>query len=711
MAVRIRIALVGLLAAACTTTPVTVFEGDASGPPPPDGRAPTVAAPPSVALDQTCANAMTGPYEESLPVPTVQAEEDDNTVHLQFFGGEGTRDLAQVVPANFEGVRVCWGASAAQLTHASLFRGRRGQLFGVVNGQPYVAVVQSVDAFGRVSRPSAPVGFTGNPARVDRLRREMTGFFDDFNLSEGGLDERRWNVAYSNHDPTATGTFIGAYQHAVSMLGTTTQLPGSEPTDGRAQNVARPRAVFDFTGREGRIVFDLDGAEGGRHTWYLDVFPYASRGDTIDVTAHPTFDPGPGYPGRFLRFAQSGGTLIINQHDASGQPIHAVRGEIQAHRDLGPGEYMRHFELRVSRNRAAIYMDGELQLENREVALDFERGVLNWAQFGYNLLKMERAWATFMWDNFGFDGPPPTTRTLNYVAGFNGSDRLRLGWVVNPPGYGQTGSLTIPIPDALTGATGARLFYTIDGGSGWDAADHFVVNGQRIAIPRPGTEFQPFASNLALPAGLLRTGDNDVQVTVTSGIVRNVHIEADFDAAQAPAYTQPAEALGRSPLQRLPPVGPDGYVDSINGVRNGPGPYAREDVVSVETNGDNDGASPRVTWRAALRGTIRVNAAVFSRRAASAYRQNLGVARVELLVDGVSRATVNTGASVPAPEIADGPNDPSQPFESPVFLMFDTTQVPNGVHQLEVRAYDSAGNYGRILTPYVTPLVYVNIAN
>lgn len=707
------LALVAMAATACNTpTPVFDRDGGSDAPIPTttpiDGRSPDVAPPTFTSLDQSCTNAMTGPFEESLPVPQVQVEEDDGSVHLRWFSGDGTPDLAAVAPTNYEGVRVCWGTSLTALNHATLFTGRRGQLLGISNGQPYVAIVQSVDALGRISRPSTMLSFTGSRARVDRLRREMTGFFDDFNLSAGALDGRLWNVAYSRNDPTASGTFISQYQHAVSMLSVDSQLPGARRTADRTQNVARPRAVFDFTGREGRIVFDLDGTEGGRHTWYLDIFPYSGPGDVLDITAHPTFDPGPGYPGRFLRIAQSGPVMVIHQHAPNGDPIHEVRGEIN--RDIGSSQFMRHFEIRVSRNRAAIYIDGEMVLENRDIRLDFERSFMHWAQFGYNLIKMDRPWSTMMWDNFGFDGPPTPGRILNYQVAFNGVDHLNLGGRWNPPTYERTGRVEVAIPDSLAGATSARLFYTLDEYlSDPSSQDQLVVNGQAFPLPEPPTQYRPYATSIPIPVGLLRQGNNTVQATLASGVLANVHIEVEFPSGPEPAYTQPAEALGRSPLLTLPPMGPDAYIQSIDDGINGPWNYYRETVTEF-VNGSED-QPPIVNWRTPVRGTVRVNVGAHLFRAMAGFRQNLGIARVELLVDGMVAASMDTNAAVPSPEIGAGPHNPTQPFQSAVNLMVDTTRFANGAHQFEARAYDSMGNYGRLLSQYTTPIINVTISN
>src|SRR5262249_40068655 len=153
------------------------------------------------------------------------------------------------------------------------------------------------------------------------------------------------------------------------------------------QVIARPRAIFDFTNREGVIAFDFDGMGGGRETWYVDVFPSESPNDIVDITAHVSFDPGPGVPGRFLRFSQSGDSVIIHHHDKHGTRVPATPEKVdfvyehpKSH--LTPG-VMRHWELHVAQDHAWISIDGQKVHEVDNLGLDFSRGYVEWAQFGY----------------------------------------------------------------------------------------------------------------------------------------------------------------------------------------------------------------------------------------------------------------------------------------------------------------------------------------
>jgi hypothetical protein len=270
---------------------------------------------PSV-LDETCRTAFDGPFADMPPPADVVVEEDDFTVRLRW-DGSLARDPAELAVA-IEGYRICWGPSEGDLRHALLVTARHAQIFGVPNGAPQVAIIQAVDQRGRISAPSALVRFTGDPARVQALAREMSGFFDDFNAA-GPLDELRWNVAYSRCNDTTASHVYAAEQHAISVSGNESYLAGSvRGTCDHTQNVARPRAVFDFTGREGRIVFDLDGLDGRRTEWALDLLPYASDADIADVTAQIELGSSHGHPGRMLRFSQAANVFDIRQYDTAG---------------------------------------------------------------------------------------------------------------------------------------------------------------------------------------------------------------------------------------------------------------------------------------------------------------------------------------------------------------------------------------------------------
>ena len=61
---------------------------------------------------------------------------------------------------------------------------------------------------GRVS-PFQTITTTATSARVDQLRTQMTGFFDDFNTEAGAFNELKWNQATTTCGaPGSMGAFI-----------------------------------------------------------------------------------------------------------------------------------------------------------------------------------------------------------------------------------------------------------------------------------------------------------------------------------------------------------------------------------------------------------------------------------------------------------------------------------------------------------------------
>jgi hypothetical protein len=684
-------ALVCMMLFACSTSTPVFAPIDGGGVRPID-----VVPVPSV-LDETCRTALEGPFADMPPPADVVVEEDDFTVRVRWDGS-----LARV-PTDFssaiEGYRICWGPSETDLRHALLVTARHAQIFGVPNGAPQVAVVQAVDQRGRISAPSTIVRFTGDPARVQRLASEMTGFFDDFNVA-GPLDELRWNVAYSRCGDAATSHVYVADQHAISVSGNESRLASSvRGTCDHTQNVARPRAVFDFTGREGRIVFDLDGLDGRRTEWALDVLPYATDADIADVTAQIDLGSSHGHPGRLLRFSQAANTFEIRQYDTAGNAVRQVRGEtFFSHPEsrMLPGAVMRRFEVRVAREHASIAIDGAPVLE-LPIDLDFERAIVHFAHRGFDPAKAGRQWSMMHWDNFGFDGPPPDAVVHNYKVAFNHRDLV----TATAP---DAGRFTLTIPDAIEGAASARFFYTMQSSVELyrrNAADRFVVNGNSLPMPEPvsptgtwedGTIVQrasAFSTSLELPLDWLRTGVNSFELEAENAHVIDEHVELRFAHGAAPPFTRPQDYIATSPLPSLEPIGPSSYINGLDDTLawdlDGVGDITITTVADVST----------LSFDTPLSGIVRVYAVVVCDRPRRAFGRIAGIARVELVVDGTVVAWVDTAERVATPAIDDGPLETGHPHPGGIALPLDTTALANGPHTMMIRTYDAAGTLGR----------------
>ncbi len=642
-------------------------------------KAPTMDVTPTpTPIDSSCTTALGGPYTDSLPVPDqIVAAGDDYSARLQWGGPLTTEDHD-----NVEGYRVCWGPKGQSPSHGLMTVNRVIQLFGVQPGTTFVAYVQSVDNMGHVSAPAAPVEFGADSSRVDALRQQMTGFFDDFNAPDGPFDEMNWNTAYSwCDDPVVTQTFV-TQTHARNLIGNNSHLPGGRPGCDRDQNISRARPIFDFTGREGTITFDFDGSEGERDTWYVSVFPYDGKPtDLIDITTHVTFDPGAGHPGRFLRISQGGNSLMVNRYDAQGNPVSPVKADFAyTHPDVQTVlAVMRHWVIKVSKDHASVSIDGQQIIDVPNLGLDFEKAIVTWDQFSYNPTKAGRPWAGLNFDNFGFDGPRSVPNVHNYKPQLRETDNLDVGWAASGS-YQPDKTTTITIPDDISGASAAHLFYTIQNDYRPADADTISINGVAEPIPPVSSptgitlgngltdNIRPFAIVQEISTSKLVTGDNTIAFHADQLRAENLHIEVEFPPGKMPAkFTQPLKYIPGPTLLDLPAIGPTMQVTLFNGKLN-TGWSETEDVRKV---------TPTVS------GTVTMGVSLDMFRPVIGSGLNLGISRAELLIDHKVWQTISTQAASPAPNAKN------------LIFTIDTTKLTNGLHEVWNVGYDSSGQAGR----------------
>jgi hypothetical protein len=681
------LALVGSLACS-TQTPV--FRSRDS-----DGGQPPIVTPTSP-LDDGCRTALAGPFEPSLPVPlglTVYA--DDLRARLEWDGGFASP--ATALAETIEGYRVCWGPTLDALAHAVLVDRRGADLRGLENGRAVVAIVQSVDARGRISAPSDPIELRATGDRVRGLRETMA-FFDAFDGAEDGpLDELAWNVAYSRCNDAAVSYVYRSEQRVVSLSGNSARLPSStESTCDRNQNALRPRAVFDFTGREGRIVFDLDGATGGRTVWHLDLHPHTADG-SVDITAHLNLVPDMGFPGRFLRITENDNRISIHQVDAAGNAIHEAETYLRFDHPtklLDPGGILRRFEVRVRSDYAAVLIDDQIVLENDQIDLDFERADVLWTHHGFDPAKIGQPWGAIHLDNFGFDGPRTAGRVHNYRSAWSLRDVI--------DSAGPT-TRVIQIPDSLAGASELRYFFTIQTPAyRWAPTDVVLLNGEPFPLAEPASAgrswrdgevadgARPYSTSIALPPGLLVTGANTFEIRAENTTLHNHHVEVRFDDDAPRDFTPPSEYVTASPFPVLPRVGPSSFIHAIGDALCWDG----DGVMDIDIAPDPV-TEYRLTLGTVLSGVVTVFAVVDTRKPVELLGRNLGIARVELVVDGTVVASVDTAARVPAPAIGWGLARRGETLPGGVGFELDTTTLAPGPHTMWIRTYDAFGTRGR----------------
>ena len=319
------------------------------------------------------------------------------------------------------GYRVTWWpVHRPQDVQHKLTALRRTQIQPLGNGVPYAVRVQGVDGMGHlVGGPAQGIVHGGSDARVRTLRAQLTGFFDDFNRPAGLPEERKWNTTFSKiNDPALQAFFINHQFHSHTLVGT----PATGYGD-RGQTVHRVRNALQLgPGETRRIVFDLDGVGyGGRTVWYLDLLSAP-----VDITSHFAISGGAGFPGHpspGLRFKLLGQELSLWSLTTDGEQILIVK---QPSIDWDGFQTFpnvrRAFEILVSENNVRVTLDGGVVLDSPLGfgALAPGSYTVHWTAFGYNTMKVNLPYMLLHWDNFGFDGPAPSTVVHNYRSQVRG---------------------------------------------------------------------------------------------------------------------------------------------------------------------------------------------------------------------------------------------------------------------------------------------------
>ena len=599
-----------------------------------------------------------------LAVPAAFTVENDDRVATVWFNDFLSDDYRDPTTpgAGAHGYQCQWGPTSNRTSFTRFVREPVVQLQPLTNGLAYVLRVRAIDPFGRVSEWSAPVAFTGSPRRVNRLRKEMTGFFDDFNKPAGPLSEKTWNAGYSRlNEPSLSSLFINNQFHAHNRMGLW------DPA-GRGIATARPRRVFDFTGRTGNIVFDLDGA-WNEDFWYLDLVPASSRTDvpcrvereSEQTNMGPTGIPS--FPFNSLRFAINAWETMIIWIDDKGN------NRLLAHARLGRGStrivpnVQRHFSVRVSRRSDELIMDGKRLVFTDALQIPYGKASVLFTQFQYESPeKWNQESALVHWDNFGFDGPASKRSpvTLNYKPPKpDGFDAMNLWWEIHSE------TRTVRIPDSLRGSIGARLHFLAQPRPGsahrWTASDSVVINGRSFAIPQPPLEPQflrMISQFIPLPANAIRTGWNNITFRADYGGFHGIHIEVDFPASMRNRrYTPPAPGAAAPPT--LPKLGPSVITVRVGGHYLGDHYNFRDSVFDVS-------------------GTINLEVWADGHNARIADGSEPQLSRLEVLGDSVVVNTIRTDAVVPA-------------VAGRYLIPLDTQTLTNGVHEVFVRGWSTAG--------------------
>lgn len=188
----------------------------------------------------------------------------------------------------------------------------------------------------------------------------------------------------------------------------------------------RTRQPFDFRGRTGRAVFDVEGQLiGNLHGWV-----------SFAITEEPSPAPSFGVLGNFENGAVPRNGVEVHFFQLCNRTDRVGVGQVNVFRDYAETFYLdneqgrmptcvatqkgalNHFEVRVSRTHLEVWgtdrsSDGLrfgalTQLFKVDISLPFERGYVHITTHNHSTLKYSNgaidAW-TSRWDNVGFDGP------------------------------------------------------------------------------------------------------------------------------------------------------------------------------------------------------------------------------------------------------------------------------------------------------------------
>ena len=542
---------------------------------------------------RSCSGAHT--INPKLSAPKIlSVVEDDRLATLYWNSKTATYD-AKYDPDNRAGIysyAVEWGEVGKPFTHRALTSYRVIQLQPLMPGKTYQARVYHLDQDGRRSNPSKTVTFKHDAGRVEALRKQMNGFFVDFNEPMGPFDELEWNNAYSGCVGEGEGgQFVNPQFHAHNIL-------ASLQCDRGVTN-SRVREIFDFRNRTGTIVFDVDGGVR-RNIFYLDLLPHTRK---RDITGHVALDSTTARadPPDLLRLVQNESNIKLQYSDSSGRvrDLPNIYRNGACGRDLRwcKGENLltvknirRRFVIKISKSRYQVWINKILVVDASLInaltprALPYEQAHVIWLHFSYNTPKANIRRALLHWDNFGFDAPAgfkKSTIVHNYMNGLVGPKKHRYGGPQTTPT--KPYMTTIPIPDSLahtdkTPALKAELMFTLQGATySWSNKDRVEINGTSYPVPRPTSRITGFRdSNLVgayIPHSMLmpikvsdlKQGTNQIKFLFGPINVFNVHIELTFHHDKRPKYTQPIRIFKSLPFRpKMIPIGPGMYISEID---------------------------------------------------------------------------------------------------------------------------------------------------
>jgi hypothetical protein len=278
----------------------------------------------------------------------------------------------------------------------------------------------------------------------DQCRLPQLAFCDTFQTKQpggraGDLDETKWSFARATQATNPAAGLVNNYAPVAAEFCTTTQIRladndsficGQEfgeanhwmeamnDQDSYVAQGARILQPFDFAGRTGSVVFDVDAKTAGSHSAWPEMW----------LTQDPQQLPHEDFPGTHL-FPREGIQILMNADwcGPSGT-ANAIR-QINEYHDYvlythdflyspcftTEGDMANHFQVKISQTRIEVWAankDGtNFSLRTAAaVNLRFTRGYLSFQHAQYAADKFNNMNpTTYHWHAIGFDGPVVAT--------------------------------------------------------------------------------------------------------------------------------------------------------------------------------------------------------------------------------------------------------------------------------------------------------------
>lgn len=311
-----------------------------------------------------------------------------------------------------------------------------------------------------------------------------------------------------------------------------------------------PKQPFDFAGRTGIVSFDVTDDSQGNHAawpefWMSDQpvpAPFAHEASYISV-------PQNGFGIRFAGYSEGScplgspqyvgvdSAIIVRNHVISDSFQNGgvnIQGLDCVRASSGPNGGLNHFEIHVSQNQIDIYgTDAGTVNPLKHLStitnanLSFTRGLAWMEDVHYNGNKFNSQGVhTFVWDNFGFDGPVlPRDLSFDVVDRAPiGNGPSNLGWDSQP---GHPAVLQVPGVTNIAQASASLLMFSFYHYTA-PITFTYTVNGHQHTAPWPYPDSNGITwRTIALPVPLsdLVAGTNAVSISGTQEMaIANVNL-------------------------------------------------------------------------------------------------------------------------------------------------------------------------------------------